>query len=264
VFFSTGSYQVDGRDLMGRSVLTRSDNDGYDYVPIGDFSRKKFVNVSVQTGVLDQTAAQMLHMEQGAPVLWIWGTGRYRMSAVYLSVLPLDGLDQLQPIRYFSGGITWSLDEDNAVPLVCAGDVGELSVRWNPFLGRWLLLFNSANPRGILMHSAPRPWGPWSSNPVIVFDPAARADPNDPCSGAGYGRFMHIPWSERICDHVQDDMFSPGNFRDNDWGGEYGPYQITRYATGVAGRSSQIWFTLSSWNPYQTMLMSTEIDAHLL
>jgi hypothetical protein len=264
VFFSTGSYEVDGRELMGRSVLTRSDNDGYDYVQIGAFSTKKFINVSVQAAVLDQAAAQMLNMHEGAPVLWIWGTGRYRMSSVYLSVLPLDRLEQLQPIRYFSGGSNWSFNEDEAVPLVCAGDVGELSVRWNPFLGRWLLLFNSANPRGILMHSAPRPWGPWSSNPVMVFDPGARANPNEICSGAGYGSFMHIPWSEKICDHVQDDMFSPGSFRDNEWGGEYGPYQITRYATGTTGHGSQIWFTLSTWNPYQSMLMTSEIGAHLL
>ncbi len=264
VFFSTGHYQVDGHDLMGRSVLARSDNDGYDYVQIGDFSAKKFINVSVQPALLDNATAQMLNMAPGTAVLWIWGSGRYRASAVYLSVLPLDALERLQPIRYLAGSGTWSFDEDDAVPLVCAGDVGELSARWDPFLGRWLLLFNSGNPRGILMYSAPQPWGPWTSDPVMIFDPGVRADPNDPCSGAGYGRFMHIPWSQMVCDRVQDDMFTPGSFRDNDWGGEYGPYQITRYATGVAGQSSQIWFAMSTWNPYQVMLMTTEIGVDLL
>jgi hypothetical protein len=264
VFFSTGSFQVDGRDLMGRSVFARSDNDGYDFVPLGDFSTRKFINVSVQQAVLDQAAARGLDMAPGTPVLWVWGTGRYRASAVYLSVLPLDGLERLQPIRYLAGDGTWSIDEEDAVPLVCAGDVGELSARWNPFLGRWLLLFNSGNPRGILMYSAPHPWGPWTNAPVMVFDPGRRANPNDPCSGAGYGSFMHIGWGDRVCDHVQDDMFSPGNFRDNDFGGEYGPYQITGYASGVAGRSSRIWFTMSTWNPYQSVLMTTELTADML
>jgi hypothetical protein len=90
----------------------------------------------------------------------------------------------------------------------------------------------------------------------MVFDPGVLADPSNPCSGAGYGRFMHIPWNVRHCDQVQDDMF--GGIRDNEWGGEYGPYQITRYATGDPS-FSQIWFTMSTWNPYQSMLMTAII-----
>ena len=34
--------------------------------------------------------------------------------------------------------------------------------------------------------------------------------------------------------------------------------------SGVAGHSSQIWFTMSTWNPYQSMLMTAEITANLL
>jgi hypothetical protein len=59
-------------------------------------------------------------------------------------------------------------------------------------------------------------------------------------------------------------MFGPGQFRDNEWGGEYGPYQITRYATGIDGQSTQIWFTMSTWNPYQSMLMTTQIPSDLV
>jgi len=264
VFFSTDSYQVDGKDLMGRSVLGRSDNDGYDYVYIGEFSRRKFLNVSVEPGIIDETLTRITGFAVGTPVLWMWGSGRYRASEIYLAVIPLAGLEEMQPVRYFAGGTAWSANEDDAAPLFCVGDVGELSVRWNPFLARWLALYNSGNPRGILMHSAPRPWGPWSANPVMIFDPGTLANPADPCSGAGYGRFMHSAWNVRACDHVQDDMFSPGHFRDNEWGGEYGPYQITRYTTGANGKWSQIWFTMSTWNPYQSMLMTALIQSDLI
>lgn len=260
VFFSTDHYVVDGRDLMGRSVLGRSDNDGYDYVYIGEFSRRKVINVSVEPGIADGNMAPVLGVPVGTPILWIFGSGRYRASSVYLAVIPLDLIEQLQPVFYFTGG-SWSTNEDDATPLFCAGDVGELSARWNPFLGRWLVSYNSGNPRGILMRGAPQPWGPWTPQPVMVFDPGVLADPSNPCSGAGYGRFMHIPWNVRRCDQVQDDMF--GGLRDNEWGGEYGPYQITRYATGDRN-FSQIWFTMSTWNPYQSMLMTATITKDLL
>jgi hypothetical protein len=260
VFFSTDHYVVDGRDLLGRSVLGRSDNDGYDYAYIGEFSRQKFINVSVEAGIADDKMSPAINVPIGTPILWIFGSGRYRASPVYLSVIRLDRIEQFQPVHYFTGGL-WSTNEDDAAPLFCAGDVGELSVRWNPFLGRWLVLYNSSNPRGILMRSAPQPWRPWTSQPVMVFDPGVLADSNSPCSGAGYGRFMHIPWNVRHCDQVQDNMF--GGFRDDEWAGEYGPYQITRYAAGDR-KVSQIWFTMSTWNPYQSMLMTATIPSDLV
>jgi hypothetical protein len=271
VYFTTDSYEiakyrvkasdpVEKYDLMGRSVLGRSDNDGYDFIYILEFSHQKFVNVSVEPGKLDQRTASMLHLDAGAQVLWIWGTGRYRASDIYLAVTPLKSIETMQQVQFFSGSAAtpaWSTNEDDAVPLFCAGDVGELSVRWNPFLARYLAMFNSGNPRGILLHSSPTPWGPWSAAPVMVFDPGVLADPANPCSGAGYGRFMHIPWNVRVCDHVQDDMF--GSPRNDDWGGEYGPYQITRYATGDRDKWTRIYFTMSTWNPYQSMLMTALI-----
>jgi hypothetical protein len=93
----------------------------------------------------------------------------------------------------------------------------------------------------------------------MVFDPGRLADPNNPCSGAGYGRFMHISWKDRRCDHVQDDMFSPGSFRDDEYGGEYGPYQLTRYAQALPNGDCRVYFAMSLWNPYQVALMRTTI-----
>ena len=67
---------------------------------------------------------------------------------------------------------------------------------------------------------------------------------------------MHVPWSDNKIDHVQDDMFSPGQFRDDVGGAEYGPYQIANYAERV-GRAQSDLFTMSTWNPYQAVLMTT-------
>jgi hypothetical protein len=249
-----------------------------DNVYIGEFSRRKFINVSVEPGTADRTTAVALDVAFGAPVLWIFGSGRYRASPVYLSVMPLENIEQLQPVRYFAGG-AWSANENDAVPLFCAGDVGELSCRWNPFLSRWLLTFQSGNPGGVLMHSAPQPWGPWTAQPVMLFDPSTRSVPSDPSSGAGYGHFMHISYNDGVvCDYLQDNLQDDErndgsfSFRDHVGGAVYGPYQITRYASGgqllgqggSAGNFSQIWFTMSTWNPYQSMLMTATITQDLL
>ncbi len=257
VFYTTDSYQINNDTLMGRSVLVRSTDEGFNFADLGEFSRKKFINVSVEQDTLNDAAASMLGLPVRTPVLWIWGSGRYRGSAVYLAVIPMSGLQTLAGTRYYAGGVQWSRNEDDALALLCEGDVGELSARWNPFLSRWLLLFNSGNPRGILMHTAPAPWGPWSADPVMIFDPSQPG--GNVCSGPGYGKFMHVDDQVAHCDHVQDDMFEPGTFRDNEWAGEYGPYQITRYADTSSDNVPQIWFTMSTWNPYQSMLMKTLI-----
>jgi hypothetical protein len=43
------------------------------------------------------------------------------------------------------------------------------------------------------------------------------------------------------------------------WGGEYAPYLLpSRYVKATAAQSS-FYFALSTWNPYQVVLMRTEI-----
>jgi hypothetical protein len=263
VFFSTDFYEVEGHAVMGRSLLAYSDDDGYEFQTLYTLSRGNFINVSVEAGTVRAPVAERIGLTDGTKVLWIWGSGTYRSSSIYLAVLPLAQIETGAGLRYFSGSATapvWSPNEADAAPLLCAGDVGELSVRWNEPLGRFLALFNTGNPRGIVMHSAPSPWGPWSSRPVMVFDPGRLSDPNNPCSETGYGSFMHVSWKDRQCDHVQDDMFAPGAFRDDEYGGEYGPYQITRYTKALSNGNCELYFVLSTWNPYQVMLMRTAIS----
>jgi hypothetical protein len=78
--------------------------------------------------------------------------------------------------------------------------------------------------------------------------------------GGAHGNFEAVVLEGESL-QVQDNMF--GGFRDDEWAGEYGPYQITRYATGDR-KISQIWFTMSTWNPYQSMLMTATIPNDLV
>lgn len=256
VFFSTDHTMVADYNLMGRSVVASSDNDGYDFTFLYEFSRDKFINVSV-----DVVSGEAVGLPEYRTALVIFGSGRYRSSDVYLAVMPLEEIVSGRFIRYYAGrkGTTpiWGHHEEEAVPLFCAGCVGELSARWNPLLQRWILLYNGDNPRGIVMRSAEKPWGKWSG-PVMAFDP---------WQNGGYGKFMHVAWDADIPnnphDFVHDDMFGSDDdgfkWRENEWGGEYGPYQISPLTRGETGNFAQVYFTMSTWNPYQVMLMTTTL-----
>jgi hypothetical protein len=242
VFRSTEHYREAGREVMGRSVLTRAvGGDPTNLTCLYDVSvvreGGKFVNISCV--VVDDAPAGLPFR---GPALLIWGSGLYRASDAHLACAPLAAIEDKARWRYF-GGVdgagrpAWSEDEADAVALFPHPEIGELSVTWNGPLGLWLLLYNAGSPRGIVARVATDPWGPWSG-PLVVFDPE--------WSDVGYGALMH---ARNACDGLSD----PG--REREWGGEYGPYVIDRYTRGLPDRSAAVYFVLSTWNPYNTVEM---------
>ena len=123
-------------------------------------------------------------MPGGEGVLMV-GTGKYRESAPYLAYMPLPagGIPQLTDLRYLkrfllfvpsfgpSGPPDWSDSEADAMPLF-DDKIGELSFLFNADLGRWLLVYPGCpeGKCGVLLRSAPRPWGPWSPAPQLIFE----------------------------------------------------------------------------------------------
>jgi len=175
--------------------------------------------------------------------LWIFGSGRYRQSPVYLARVDPSRLTDRAAWQYFRGyqGDTaqFGESESTARPVVAASCVGELSVRLHPGLG-YLMAYNCDQPRGINLRFAHDPWGPWSSAKVIF----------DPDVDRGYGYFMHKKESAAGYD---DGLAEPG--REDEWGGEYGPYLIPQWMRSEAAGVFSIVYALSSWNPYQVHLV---------
>ena len=236
------------RTLMGRTVLASAvNNDPTNLRALYDVSRLdqggEFINIACIE--VNQGFADLPFDEPG---LLAWGSGRYRDSDVYLACVPLHSVENPSAWQFLSGVDAgtlrprWSTDQTSAAPLFNQPQVGELSVSWVEPLGLWLMLYNAAIPRGINGRVASAPWGPWSE-PVIIFDPAL-----------GYGKFMHIKDSN-------DGLEDPG--RKGDWGGEYGPYIIGRYTRAITGQprpQAQIYFVMSTWNPYNVMLITATIQ----
>lgn len=244
VFFATDST---AEQVMGRSILARSDDDGLTFSHVYDVSREKFINVAPV--VVRNAAVPGLPADSGWGVL-LWASGRYRESDPYLAWLPLDAVETRGAWRYFAGLDPnsrlprWSPWERDARPLFTHPCIGELSVGWNPFLRVWLMLYNCIeNPRGIVYRVAAQPWGPWSPAGVLF----------DPWDDGGYCHFIHTNGDFLVCDSV----FDPG--REREWGGEYGPYLISQFTVGDASRST-IYFLMSTWNPYATVLMRATLE----
>jgi hypothetical protein len=247
VFFAT---DMDRRKriLPTRTVLTKSTDGGYRFGnSLYTLSTDKFIHVSVQ--IIDNDKIDGLPRTTGKSLL-LWGTGKYRQSDIYLACIPLDEVSNRSSISFFTGFESysnrplWQSDESLAKPLFSARCIGELSIRWNYYLEKWVMLYNCdlCNTNGIIIRLADLPWGPWSS-PKIIFDPVD-----------GHRRFIHIQGEDNLVDDDRDDKSNP-----YDLGYPYGPYQMTPYTTGVKGRYAKIYFTLSVWNPYQVLQMSAII-----
>jgi hypothetical protein len=192
-------------------------------------------------------------MPPGGPYIVVWGTGVYRHSDAYLSVVPVANFETGEATRYF-GGLdatatpSWSASESDARPVVQNGTMGDLSVTWCKDLNIWLMTFDSRAPapRGIEFSYSGTPWGPWSK-PQVIFN-ATR-------DGA-IGRFIHDP------DATPDDGVAgpvigkgradPSSVR----GGAYAPYVIERW-TRLQGSELSLYYTLSTWNPYVVVLMKS-------
>jgi Domain of unknown function (DUF4185) len=191
----------------------------------------------------------------GGPFIFVWGTGAYRKSDAYLSVVPAAQFESGKGTRYFAGldagnAPIWSEKESDASSIVQNGTMGDLSVTWCRDLGLWLMTYDSRDPapRGILFPYSRTPWGPWSE-PQIMFN--AMRD-------GAVGKFIHNP--QAIPD---DGLAGPviGKGQANPsavHGGAYAPYVVERW-TKVQGSELSIYYVLSTWNPYVVVLMKSQL-----
>lgn len=229
--------------VMGRSVLAvQREEDPAQFERLWDLSSTHFINVALAKA----KRSDFPGLPEPQSVL-IFGSGTYRNSSVRLACTSESRMEERAALRYFQGvdaqgEPSWSDREADAQALFDHEQVGEFSVAWIEPLQRWLMLYNASEPRGIVMRTAKEPWGPWSEGQVIF----------DPHEDQGYGHFLHASHlSERV-----DNFHDPG--KANKWGGEYGPYLIPRFTSGDQDRC-RVHFTMSTWNPYQVVLMQADL-----
>ena len=225
VFFDRGWSTKKGRHA--RSLLAHTSGLEFSKLELDhDVESENFINVSV--------------VQNGAD-LWIFGSGAYRKSAVYLARVAVRDVANRSAWRYAPG---FGAGEACAQPLVPTDCVGELSVRRDPHSGTWFMAYNIDERHGIALRTAPSPTGPWSA-PILIFDPDR---------DRGYGVFMH----GMNRDLGFDDGLSERG-REEDWGCEYGPYLVPSWFERPAPGVVALVYAMSTWNPYQVHLLRTWI-----
>lgn len=242
--------------VMGRSLLTRAVDDPatisgaarrrpFRLRVLGPFSDWRFVNVSA--------------VVEGE-TLWLWGSGSYRADDLRLARLDL-GSDAVRaalrgrrlprgglPVEYWAGadadGPRWSDAEADAAPLFGPGAFGEISVRWSPEVGRWLLLAmpGPEDPIGpaVTLRTASEPWGPWSPRRRLLDWVAGGMAHHDAAA-----RFIRAHDDDEVGDRIFSAQASMT-------GAAYAPYL---FDTRLDGDDLVLRYTLSTWNPYQVVLM---------
>lgn len=148
---------------------------------------------------LHAQAAPIAGVPPGGPFILVWGTGSYRKSDAYFSIVPVAQFETGRGTLYFSGfnpvnEPQWSEKETDAKAIVQNGTMGGLSVTWCKDLGLWLMTYDSRPPAaaGIEFSYSKTTWGPWSE-PQIIFN-AVR-------DGAA-GKFIHLPGSNLLMGNI--------------------------------------------------------------
>jgi len=220
---------------MGSSILAKLDDNTRKFTYLYTFSTAKFLNVQVVA--VNNSEIPGLPQSSGKGLL-IWGSGEYRKSDPYLAYMPLGSIENKSTVSYFrgtdaGGNPQWSRNEADATPLFHDPIIGEFSVFWHAQFKRWIMLYS-----GVLMRSSANPWGSWSEKQTLFN--ALRE---------GYTKFIHWPGRDNLSDPLRESTF----------GGPYGPYVVEKFTEGDSQRST-IYFTLSTWNPYTTVLMRVDIE----
>jgi Domain of unknown function (DUF4185) len=259
----------DDRNSIGRTVLARSDDDGRTFhdvvpMPIG-FVYAIGINPSLEGDVPPDQRVGIL----------VFALPRYRGSAPYMAQAPAKTFADPSTWRYFvgrgeSGQPKWVSQAEWTAGAPARGGapawrppgeaevlaplpdgercVGEFSVTWNAPLRQWLMLYG-CRAQGVFARLAAAPWGPWSAPALIL--------------GAKDETGCRLLMSPQGCGNRRNFQTGRPSVGAVVAGSTYAPFVLNRYTTAVdatgPGRSSTIYWLISTWNPYEVTVMRTTL-----
>jgi hypothetical protein len=114
--------------------------------------------------------------------VYVYGTPSGRGGSLYLARVPEAQVLSQSAYQYWNGS-AWIANNEAAAVAIVGAPVSELSVRYDSFSARWLMMYLQGED--IILRSATSPSGPWGAAQIAV----SSAD-----YPGLYGGFLH-PWS---------------------------------------------------------------------
>jgi hypothetical protein len=180
--------------------------------------------------------------------LLFWGWG---YSGIVLGWCPLTPGVNPPPqssIQYYAGGGTWTSIQADAVPVVDFLNVTALNVTYLSGPGLWLMTYTRASEslphESIVARVGISPFV-WSDE-IVLFNPDREN---------AWTHWMHLPGSG---DGLNN---GPWSWPDSVQGYAYAPFVLNRFTQWNAStRIARVYYTISTFDPYQVQLMSSQIQ----
>jgi len=131
----------------------------------------------------DQYFQQGAYVQNGGYV-YSFGTPSGRSGSAFLSRVAPNSLLDLSQYDYW-GRKGWVHGDPSAAVEVIKAPVSEMSVQWNNYLQKYLVLYTNGS-NNVVMRTATDPQGPWSTEQTLVT--------STQIPGGIYAPFIH-PWS---------------------------------------------------------------------
>ncbi len=99
--------------------------------------------------------------------IYVYGIPGGRFGGVKLARVAEADLQNLAAWEYWDG-TGWIAGDETAGQLILPAPVGELSVRWNSYYGKWLMMYLNEDKYAIVLRTADELTGPWTDEQVVV------------------------------------------------------------------------------------------------
>lgn len=115
---------------------------------------------------------------------------------------------------------------------------------------------NGLEQWGIYLRTAPSPWGPWS-HPVPAFKfPQGFSSDRGACDSR-----QRLSSPNPYHDGNREERPVRSSIVRRNGGSSYAPFLLpSRYARVQSDGTLVLFYTLSTWNPYQTVLMRADVS----
>lgn len=193
--------------------------------------------------------------------------GHFNLDAQYFAGVS-DGVPQFSPREIDAKPLDLSYPQGDPSTEV-EDEPGELSVGWIQPLHKWMLLYGGeyapeslvamqgtgasavqANPYGgIHVRFAEHPWGPWSA-PQDILRAHTDKDEIVPITNAPKGILARPDCNDPDCAPRES------GFPTTERGGFYSAHMVEPWTTD-RGSEVDVYWVVSTWNPYQVVLMKT-------